>query len=666
MTAFRILNRCSHTNARVTWFETLHGAVVTPTFMPVATRASVRGQSPEAVLDAGTQILLSNTYHLMLTPGLEVLKDFGGLHKFMKWDRPILTDSGGYQVFSLKEHIQWDNKGVRVKDPLSGRKLFLTPESVLDAQAIIGSDIRMVLDVCLDSRSSESDLEKALLQTQQWLERAIIHFGRQHEGNPAQRSKLFGIVQGGCSDRLRRESALHLQSVGKGLDGYAIGGLAVGETREERERIIASVTPQLDENKPRYVMGIGTPIDLLYAVRSGVDIFDCILPTAFAQQGVAYTTQGKIQLRRGAYVNSQENLDPGCACSTCAKYTRGYMAHLIRAKEPLGWQLVGTHNLFYYHELMNRVRASIQQDLFNKNWSNFLAEVERSDSQDDRADESHFSARLPESTPKKNFEIVKVERETESFFTLKETTRQEKMHPFSAQNEPETLYVQGTGMPAYFSSAGERAHSEIIVWDVGLGMAANAMAIWNCAGSRLPESSSLKLLSFENDITALEIALSKAALFPWLRSKAPHLLVKNRNFSSQDERLRWEVIEGNFLETFTSLSEKPDFIVYDPFSFKVDPSLWSLECFQKIREFLGDHDTLWVSYSHSTLIRAKLLKAGFNLFRGAGISTLTETTIATIRPLSRTQHQLNSEQWISPEEFSDKFKRSSVFSPDLL
>ena len=318
--------------------------------MPVATQAALRHVDLEFAERLDYQVLLANTYHLMIRPGMDRFKASGGIHPFMRWPNSVLTDSGGFQLFSLSKQIKVTEDGARFRSYTDGRQIMLTPELSIEAQRIIGSDIMMVLDHCISSTSDETALREALERTTRWAKRSL-------EARQDSPQALFGIVQGGCNQELRRESAAQITDLP--FDGYALGGLAVGETKSEREDTIEFAAPLLPADKPRYVMGIGTPIDLLEAVRRGADMFDCILPTALATQGVAFTSLGKVDLRRGIYKDSDDPLDRTCICSTCTRFSRAYLHHLVKSKESIAPQYISFHNLTFYRELIKRMRAAI-------------------------------------------------------------------------------------------------------------------------------------------------------------------------------------------------------------------------------------------------------------------------------------------------------------------
>lgn len=355
---FCVSNTCSHTRARAGQLTTRTGQVVqTPVFMPVGTQASVKTMSAQELKSAGARILLANTYHLMLRPGIEVFERVGGIHRFSKWSGGILTDSGGFQIFSLPNARQMSEQGARFRSYVDGSSIMLTPELSIAVQTAIDSDIMMVLDQCVPSTSDRQLATLAMERTHRWAKRSLQ--ARRPESNQA----MFGIVQGALFEDLRKQSCEALSDMP--FDGLAIGGLAVGESEPERRAFTEVCTSYLPKEKPRYLMGVGTPLDLLEAVANGVDMFDCILPTAMAQQGVCFTSVGQKQLRRSVYRLLDEPLDPNCSCPVCREHSVAYLHHLHKTKEPLGWRLLSQHNLHFYHDLMARMRAAIVQDQFD-------------------------------------------------------------------------------------------------------------------------------------------------------------------------------------------------------------------------------------------------------------------------------------------------------------
>ncbi|HWI13457.1 MAG TPA: tRNA guanosine(34) transglycosylase Tgt [Burkholderiales bacterium] len=342
----------THTDgaARRGTLTTAHGDIETPAFMPVGTYGAVKAMSPAEVRSTGAQIVLGNTFHLWLRPGLDVIAAHGGLHCFMGWDGPILTDSGGFQVFSLGDLRKITEDGVAFQSPVNGDPCFLSPEVSMDIQRTLNSDIVMVFDECTPHPATLEQVSESMRLSLRWAERSK----RAHAGNP---NALFGIVQGGMFESLRDESLAGL--VDMGFDGYAIGGLSVGEPKEDMLRILRHTAPQLPPSQPRYLMGVGTPADIVAAVAAGIDMFDCVLPTRNARNGWLYTSEGIVKLRNARYRNDMGPLDPACDCYTCANFSRAYLHHLQRVNEILGSRLNTLHNLTYYQRLMRRIREAI-------------------------------------------------------------------------------------------------------------------------------------------------------------------------------------------------------------------------------------------------------------------------------------------------------------------
>jgi queuine tRNA-ribosyltransferase len=338
-----------------------HGIVQTPAFMPVGTYGTVKAMSPAELTEIGFEMVLSNTFHLWLRPGLEVIEKFGGLHRFMGWDKPILTDSGGFQVFSLGKLRKITEDGVKFASPINGDKLFLTPEISMQIQRTLNSDIVMIFDECTPYPATEREAADSMRMSLRWAARSKAA----HAGNP---NALYGIVQGGMYEGLRDESAREL--IGMDFDGYAIGGLSVGEPKEDMKRILAHTAPQLPTDKPRYLMGVGTPSDLVAAVAQGIDQFDCVLPTRNARHGILFTRRGEMRIRNARWKTDTAPIDDECTCHTCTHFSRAYVHHLIRANEILGARLATIHNLHYYHRLMAGMRAAIEAHRF----ADFVAE----------------------------------------------------------------------------------------------------------------------------------------------------------------------------------------------------------------------------------------------------------------------------------------------------
>lgn len=341
-----------------------HGVVQTPIFMPVGTYGTVKAMAPNELEEIGSQIILGNTFHLWLRPGLNVIEKHGGLHQFMGWDKPILTDSGGFQVFSLKGLRKITEEGVKFASPINGDKLFLTPEVSMQIQRVLNSDIVMVFDECTpykinDRPATEEEAAKSMRMSLRWARRSKDEFVRL--GNP---NALFGIVQGGMYEHLREESLEGLKEIG--FHGYAVGGLSVGEPKEEMHRIMEKIVWQLPEDKPRYLMGVGTPEDLVEGVSQGIDMFDCVMPTRNARNGWLFTRYGDIKIRNSKYKDDLRPLDPTCDCYACKHFSRAYLHHLQKVNEILGARLNTIHNLHYYLHLMQEIRDALDADRFEE------------------------------------------------------------------------------------------------------------------------------------------------------------------------------------------------------------------------------------------------------------------------------------------------------------
>jgi len=337
--------------------------IETPVFMPVGTQGSVKTMSPEELTRLGTQVILGNTYHLNLRPGMEVIRKVGGLHRFIGWQDPILTDSGGFQVFSLAKTRTVHEHGVEFQSHLDGASCFLGPKEVMQIQATLGSDIWMVLDECPPWPCEETKVQEAVERSIRWAKEC-----KEAKLNP---SLLFGIVQGGSYDALRRECAERLVEIG--FDGYAIGGVSVGEPEAEMFKAIEATVPYLPSDKPRYAMGLGTPRQMVEMVARGIDMFDCVLPTRVARNGVAYTKTGYLHVSAGRYKDDPQPMEDGCACYACKNFSRAYIRHLLNVNEILGLRLVSWHNLHFYLELMRQIRAAIQAGNFDRFCQDFTA-----------------------------------------------------------------------------------------------------------------------------------------------------------------------------------------------------------------------------------------------------------------------------------------------------
>jgi queuine tRNA-ribosyltransferase len=374
---FELLGKDPSSKARRGRLTTGRGVIATPAFMPVGTQGSVKAVSPRELRELEAQVVLGNTYHLFVRPGLEVIRHFGGLHRFMNWDGPILTDSGGYQIFSLAKLRKITEEGVAFQNHLDGTPTFISPESAMEIQATLGSDIAMVLDECPPWPCEYDYAARSLERTLRWAERCkkIAETGfriPEREEDQAssefsairtpQSQMVFGIVQGGTFEDLRRSSAQALAAMD--LDGYAIGGVSVGEPEAEMMQAVEWSEPHLPENKPRYAMGLGTPPQMIELIARGVDMFDCVLPTRLARNGTAFTAGGTLNLKNAEFALQKEPIEEGCVCPACREFSRGYIRHLVKAEEILGLRLITIHNLHFYLDLMRRARRTIEDGSF--------------------------------------------------------------------------------------------------------------------------------------------------------------------------------------------------------------------------------------------------------------------------------------------------------------
>jgi queuine tRNA-ribosyltransferase len=350
-----------------------HGEVNTPAFMPVGTYGTVKAVTPEELSTAGAEMILGNTFHLMLRPGSELIRDLGGLHRFMHWSGPILTDSGGFQVWSLTERRKISEQGVEFQAPTDGSRVFLSPEKVMEVQAHLGSDVQMVFDECTDYPVSESVARKSMELSLRWARRSRAAFD--DVGSAATGNALFGIVQGGMFNDLRTESLEGLVDIG--FDGYALGGLSVGEPEEERLSVLDHTVPSMPEERPRYLMGVGTPADIVKAVARGIDMFDCVMPTRNARNGHLFTNSGVVRIRNARYRDDSRPIDESCDCYTCQNYSRAYLRHLDRCGEILGGRLNTIHNLHHYLGLMQDIRSALEGGTFSGFVSQWLLDNEQ-------------------------------------------------------------------------------------------------------------------------------------------------------------------------------------------------------------------------------------------------------------------------------------------------
>jgi queuine tRNA-ribosyltransferase len=395
--SFEVLASARDSKARRGLLTTAHGTIDTPAFMPVGTQGSVKGVSPRELRELDAQIILGNTYHLFVRPGLDVIKHFGGLHKFMNWDGPILTDSGGYQIFSLAKLRKITEDGVEFQNHIDGAHAFISPEIAIEIQAALGSDVAMALDECVPYPCEYDYAAQSAEMTTRWAKRckeanavilSEVEGSRgttsklsQRDSSTALRSArndgetrqlLFGIVQGGTFEDLRKQSAQGIVELD--FDGYAIGGVSVGEPEGEMMRAVESAEPFLPKDKPRYGMGLGTPPQLLEMIARGMDMFDCVLPTRLARNGTAFTTTGTLNLKNAEFALDKRPIEENCTCDACREFSRGYIRHLIKAEEILGLRLITLHNLHFYLNLMNRARSEIEGETFDQFRKAFVAD----------------------------------------------------------------------------------------------------------------------------------------------------------------------------------------------------------------------------------------------------------------------------------------------------
>jgi queuine tRNA-ribosyltransferase len=359
---FELIRECDGARRGRLVFD--RGTVQTPAFMPVGTYGTVKAMTPEELKEVGAEIILGNTFHLMLRPGTEIIRAHGDLHGFMHWERPILTDSGGFQVWSLAELRKITEEGVSFQSPVNGDKVFLSPEESIRIQHELGSDIIMVFDECTPYPATQAEVRESMELSLRWAKRSRAA----HDGHA---SALFGIVQGGMYAELRRESLDGLTAIG--FDGYAVGGLSVGETEAERLAVLEALKPHLPKDQPRYLMGVGTPEDLVESVARGVDMFDCVMPTRNARNGHLFTSEGVVRIRNSAYLKDTRPLDPACGCYTCRNYSRAYLKHLEKCGEILAPRLMTLHNLHFYQSVMRAMREAIEAGRFGAWAADFLA-----------------------------------------------------------------------------------------------------------------------------------------------------------------------------------------------------------------------------------------------------------------------------------------------------
>ncbi len=615
--------RDPHTAARRGTVTTPHGAVETPAFMPVGTRGSVTGLTPEDLRSLRVPILLANTYHLLLRPGLEAMRELGGLHRFMGWDGPILTDSGGFQIFSLAAERTITEEGARFQSYVDQRYHLLTPESSVAMQQAIGSDVMMVLDICLPSTASESEVRRAMERTHRWALRSLAA-----RTNPEQ--ALFAIVQGGLSPELRTESAAFLTR--HPFDGFAIGGLAVGDTRSERFDVIDLTAGRLPPDRPRYLMGVGTPSDVLEGIAHGVDMFDCVIPTTMAWQGTAFTSSGRVRLTRGEHRLSRAPLDPDCACATCLRHDRGYLHHLMKCREPLGPRLLSVHNVQHYLELMAAARAAIDAGRYGPFLRETLARIDRHEHDPSGRAPGRRATPAPSSTPSPEGPVPRFEIVTTSSGapSVRDAEAGEVMHPVvGAEVESERLYVAQSRLVVRLDEPGPA----LVLFDVGLGAAGNAMAAVRAARAMSPGRRPLAIVSFERELGALSLACSDdgARRLGWSAADVAAARALLRDGRHEEPGLTWELRRGDALERLAAEPLRADVVFWDPFSPRVDGALWTTGAFALLAARCAPGATLF-TYSTATSVRAAMLLAGFTVGQGDASGPKQQTTAAALPP----------------------------------
>ena len=604
-------------SARAATFTTRQGTVVqTPMFMPVATIAAFRGISTEDIIALDFPIILSNTFHLFLRPGGATVANQGGLHQFMQWPNSILTDSGGFQIFSLANRFKLTEDGADVRSFVDGRWHHFSPEVSIRTQQELGSDILMVLDQCVPSTSESKIAAEAVALSARWAKRCLDFHG---DHNAA----LFGIIQGACDQKLRKlSSELTCQLP---FDGYAIGGLAVGEEKSVREDITEFTTQLMPSTSPRYLMGIGTPIDILEAVARGVDIFDCILPVAFGQQGEVFSSTGKLSLRRGVYKHDSEPIDKQCNCQACKKYSRAYLHHLIKCKETLGQALCGIHNLTFYRRLCSEMRQQIIAGTFESYYKTARVNLQLVDQEAPRV--------APRITKRHNKPLgdYKITTKNGSNF-IAQISSGEVMHgggQFPPEVEAQKLYLEMSGLQQDLIERSKQLENSLDrtlqVFDLGLGAAHNAMALIRAHETLAPHAK-VKLVSFENDLDSLKLAIKNKSFFQHLWHPAPEALLNDGQWIDPTGNFCWKLKVGDYRDQIDPTAQA-DYVFFDMFSQRSQPIYWHCLTFKNLIRSLSKTGKL-VTYSQSTNIRAALLGAGFFVGELPGIPPKEGHTIA--------------------------------------
>ena len=635
--------RATDGQARAGCLTTAHGTIQTPAFMPVGTRASVTGLTTQELRELGAEMILGNTYHLALRPGPEAMRQLGGLHRFMGWERGILTDSGGFQIFSLAQDRVVTEAGARFRSYVDGRAHLLTPESSIAVQEALGSDVMMVLDVCPPSAAPAAEVEAAMQRTHRWALRSLA-------ARRTDEQALFAIVQGGLSLPWRAQSADFLAQ--HAFDGFAIGGVAVGDTRSQRSEVIAAAAERLPHHRPRYLMGVGTPPEILLAIAQGVDMFDCVLPTSLAFQGTAFTSTGRVRIARMEHRLASVPLDADCTCLTCRNHPRSYLHHLMKSREALLPRLLALHNLHHYLELMRRARAAIHAGRYAEFLRTTLPAIDRHE-HDASARAPGRRAEAPASSeltpPAPRFEVVTTTSGAPAVFDREVG---EVMHPgLGATAEAEQLYVAQSRLAARLAEGG----APLVLFDVGLGAAANALAALRCARAAPAGSRRLLVFSFERDLGALALAASVdgATRLQWSAADRAAAVAMLEHGVYEKPGFRWHLLAGDALDALARVPQPADLVYWDPWSPQSSGELWTSRAFATLRAHCAPGAELF-TYSRATAVRSALLLAGFHVGAGAMVGT-KETTAATLAP-ARPAQPLDA-RWLA------RLKRSSAGWP---
>ena len=648
--SFAVTQTCLKTKARLGTLKTAHSTQVTPIFMPVGTHAAVRSQRIADIQQLGFQLLLANTYHLILRPGADFFTQKNiDLRTFASWPHGFLTDSGGFQIFSLSNTRKITEQGALFRNHINGNETLLTPEKSIAAQIAWGSDIMMVLDECVPSTTTHDDAARAMHLTHRWAKRS---YDAKIQAESTQ--GIFGIVQGACFESLRIESAQALSEMN--FCGLAVGGLAVGESRAEREAMTSLVTDYLPKDKPRYLMGVGTPLDILEAVSRGIDMFDCVLPTMLGQQGVAFNWDGKIDLRKSAFFDDTNPIEKECDCYCCSNYSRQYLHHLIKTYDVSSASLIGLHNLAFYARLMALIREHLAAGTFYEFYQQTAKRFAAIDTTDELLSGSSLknSANLDTRKPTSanepissaEYDIVeRKNRENKYVVSIRHIASGEVMHSSEdPYRESKLLYVTQAKLEERFKNT-----PSVTIWDVGLGAGTNAMGAVDC-WEQSNRSAALTIESFEITLEPLQLVLKQKAKFP--HAQHPYLSTIASDKKVADQNFAWNLFVGDFMDHLNR-AKKPDIIYFDPFSYKVDSPLWSLDAFQKLFAVIKDTTAVAFTFSAATRARAAMLAAGFYVAYGSATGRKKETTIfMTPAAAKQENYQLLDQRWLTRWERS--------------